>query len=206
VLEDTEVIRRCLGGQTGMMDVLIDRYKTDLYSLCVKLARTGHDADDLFQDTWVKVMKRLDSYDSRHRFKTWLFAICMNCYRDFYRRRKRWWRRVVGMGQRGGEEGQGCEEERASMEAQGPDPEEQAMAEESREAVREALERLEDALRLPIILHYFQGPLGGGDRGHNGDPGWHGEDSPHARPGAVEGISGGAGPWTIESWTSRCAR
>ena len=85
VLEDGEIIRRCLGGQPGMMDLLIDRYATDLYSLCVKLTRNRPDADDLFQDTWARVMRSLDGYDPQHRFKAWLFAICTNRYRDLYR-------------------------------------------------------------------------------------------------------------------------
>lgn len=157
MIEDGEVIRRCLSGQMHMMDALIDRYKTDLYSLCVKLARNRPDADDLFQETWVKAMKRLESYDPQHRFKTWLFAICTNCYRDLYRRRKRWWRRVTRLGEGVGEEGQPYpEDDLAVMEADAPDPEEQTISRESADAVKRALEGLEDALRLPILLHYFQ--------------------------------------------------
>lgn len=158
MLEDGEIIRRCLSGQAGMMDVLIDRYKTDLYSLCVKLARSGPDADDLFQDTWVKAMKNLESYNAEHRFRTWLFAICTNRYRDLYRWRKRWWRRVIRLGESGGG---GAGESRpleglAEMEAGGPTPEERAMSREAGGAVREAVEGLGDQLRLPIILHYFE--------------------------------------------------
>jgi RNA polymerase sigma-70 factor (ECF subfamily) len=157
VLEDGEIIRRCLGGQTGMMDLLIDRYKTDLYSLCVKLTRNGPDADDLFQDTWVKVMKSLKSYKPEHRFRTWLFAICTNRYRDLYRWRRRWWHRVTSLGQdRGAEEDPRPQDELAYMEFDGPTPEEHTIAQEGRGAVKEALDRLEDTFRLPILLHYFQ--------------------------------------------------
>ena len=78
MIEDGEIVRRCLAGQMGMMDLLIDRYKTDLYSLCVKLTRDRPDADDLFQDTWARVMRNLESYDPQHKFKSWLFAICAN--------------------------------------------------------------------------------------------------------------------------------
>ncbi len=136
----------------SLMDILIDRYKTDLYSLCMKLTRSGPDADDLFQDTWIRVMKRLDSYTPEYRFKTWLFAICMNRYRDLYRWRKRWWRRVRQIGTSEHSEG-----DLAAMEAPGPGPEQQVISEESRVAVREAIDKLEDAFRLPILLYYFQG-------------------------------------------------
>jgi RNA polymerase sigma-70 factor (ECF subfamily) len=157
VLEDGEIIRRCLGGQTGMMDLLIDRYKTDLYSLCVKLARDRGDADDLFQDTWVRVMKSLKSYNPENRFKTWLFAICTNRYRDLYRWRRRWWKRVSRLGERSGREGEPRpDDETAFMESDDPTPEERVISLESRGMVRQALDGLDDAFRLPILLHYFE--------------------------------------------------
>lgn len=157
MLEDGEIVRRCLAGQAGMMDLLIDRYKTDLYSLCVKLARNGPDADDLFQDTWVKVMKNLESYKPEHRFRTWLFTICTNNYRDLYRWRKRWWRRVTNLGKEGeAEDGLRPPDEMAIMEDPAPTPDFQAAAQEGAMAVRAALEKLEDAFKLPLFLHYFQ--------------------------------------------------
>lgn len=157
MLEDGEIIRRCLGGQAGMMDLLIDRYKADLYSLCVKLTRDRTDADDLFQDTWVKVMKGLKKYKPEHKFRTWLFAVCTNQYRDLYRWRKRWLRRVSRLGQGAGKEGDPRpEDELTMMEDRVPGPEEQAIRRESRGAVRAALDTLDDTFRLPMVLHYFQ--------------------------------------------------
>jgi RNA polymerase sigma-70 factor (ECF subfamily) len=140
-----------------MMDLLIDRYKTDLYSLCMKLAQNRGDADDLFQDTWVKVMKNLASYNPEHRFKTWLFAVCTNRYRDLYRWRRRWWRRVKRLGEEKGHEGEPRpEDELAIMESGDATPEQRVIDLESRGMVRKALDGLEDAFRLPLLLHYFQ--------------------------------------------------
>jgi RNA polymerase sigma-70 factor (ECF subfamily) len=152
VLEDREIIRRCQLGQTHLLDLLIDRHSVDLYSLCKKLTRGGPDADDLFQDTWVNVMKGLGSYTGEHAFKAWLFRICLNRYRDLYRRRLRWWRLVSRLPHRGHEE-----EEMAVAESPAPDPEQGAISHERAKAVREAIDQLEDTFRLPILLHYFQG-------------------------------------------------
>jgi RNA polymerase sigma-70 factor (ECF subfamily) len=150
VLDDKEIIRRCQGGQTGLMDILIDRYKTDLYSLCMKLTRNRPDADDLFQDTWVRVMKRIDSFCADHNFKTWLFTICMNRYRDLYRWRKRWWRRVKRTGS-----SEQIEEEITMAASPEPGPDQQVMSKEFGTLLRKAIDRLEETLRLPIVLHYF---------------------------------------------------
>lgn len=152
MLEDGEIIRRCRNGQTGLIDILIDRHKTDLYSLCMKLTRSGPDADDLFQDTWVRVMKRIDTFSPEHNFKTWLFTICTNRYRDLYRWRRRWWRRVLHAGSK-----ERFEEELELVESQGPDPEQQAIAAEEKAMLREAVDKLDESLRLPIVLHYFHG-------------------------------------------------
>jgi RNA polymerase sigma-70 factor (ECF subfamily) len=133
------------------MDVLIERHKTDLYSLCRKLTRGSSDADDLFQDTWVNVMKNLESYSTDHRFKTWLFAICLNRYRDLYRWRKRWWRRVTRL-----PSGDRPDDEHPAFLAPDPGPEQALISEERKTAVREALDKLEDMFRLPMLLHYFQ--------------------------------------------------
>ena len=59
-------------------------------------------------------------------------------------------------GEIGGEDSPYPEDDLAVMEADAPDPEEQTISRESAGAVRRALEELEDALRLPILLHYFQ--------------------------------------------------
>jgi RNA polymerase sigma-70 factor (ECF subfamily) len=134
------------------MDILIDRYKTDLYSLCVKLTRNGSDADDLFQDTWVRVMKRIDGFSPDHNFKTWLFTICLNRYRDLYRWRKRWWRRI-----RQPDSGEQIDEEITRLESLEPGPEQLAISEQSRTMLRKAVDMLDESLRLPIVLHYFQG-------------------------------------------------
>lgn len=149
MLEDAEIIRRCKQGQPGLLDILIDRYRIDLYSLCVRLTRSKPDADDLFQDTWVRVMKRMQSYSAGYEFKTWLFSICLNRYRDIYRRRMRWawWRRP---GRVGGTD------EIDTIESPSPSPEAELLGEESRRAVKSAVDSLEDTYRVPMVLFYFQ--------------------------------------------------
>lgn len=88
MLEDREIIARCQRGQRHSMELLIDRYKVALYSLCRKLARNRAGADDLFQETWVRAMSNIATFSTTRRFSPWLFAICVNRHRDEYRRRR----------------------------------------------------------------------------------------------------------------------
>ncbi len=92
--EDREIIERCQRGQTELMDLLIDRYRVPLYTQCCKLARSRVDADDLFQDTWVAALKNLGGFAPERRFWPWLVTICLNRYRDRYRKGRRWRRRI----------------------------------------------------------------------------------------------------------------
>lgn len=57
-------------------------YSRDLLRFCFKLCGNQHDAEDLFQETWVKALKNYARYQSDKSFKTWLFAICANTFRD----------------------------------------------------------------------------------------------------------------------------
>lgn len=69
---------------------LIKRYQSDVRQLLRKL--TSGDlalADDLAQDTFIKAFKGLKNFRGDSGFKTWLFSIAWNVYRDHYRAKKR---------------------------------------------------------------------------------------------------------------------
>jgi RNA polymerase sigma-70 factor (ECF subfamily) len=151
MLEDRDIVRRCQEGQTDLMDILIDRHQTALYTLCRKLTGDPSDADDLFQDTWVRVMRSIGQFSGEYPFTTWLFRICVNRYRDKYRKRKRWLKRI--------KEYPSTEKQDTAMESVasgGPGPDGQVIQREAEQAVRNALARLDDKFRVPILLHYFR--------------------------------------------------
>jgi RNA polymerase sigma-70 factor (ECF subfamily) len=65
---------------------LIQRYRRPLFGLLVQLTGSQSDAEDLFQDTFVRALGAQRGYDRRRRFKPWLFAIAVNLARDRHRR------------------------------------------------------------------------------------------------------------------------
>lgn len=71
-----------------MLDKWIAQYGKRLYGLCMKLCGSQYDADDLYQETWLRVYCHLDKYDETQPFEHWLTAICVNCYRDMLRKNK----------------------------------------------------------------------------------------------------------------------
>ncbi len=59
-MDDSTIIKRCQAGQHGLFSVLVHRYKTPVYSFCLKPAGNEADAADLFQDTWLKAIKNIE--------------------------------------------------------------------------------------------------------------------------------------------------
>lgn len=66
-------------------DRYIALYSADLTRLCLSLCGNIHDADDLFQETWLKAMKGYHRYNTEKPFDKWLFSICANTYKDSLR-------------------------------------------------------------------------------------------------------------------------
>lgn len=71
-----------------MIDLLVSKYGKRLYGLCITLCGNKIDADDLYQDTWLKVISKFEQYDISKNFECWLTKICVNTYRDVLRRQK----------------------------------------------------------------------------------------------------------------------
>ena len=72
-----------------MIDNYINRYGKRLYGLCVTLCSNSAEADDLYQDTWLRVVEQISKYDPAREFEPWLTRICVNIYRNKLRRLSR---------------------------------------------------------------------------------------------------------------------
>jgi len=69
-----------------MIDQYIRDYGKRLYGLCTFLCANSYEAEDLYQETWLKVVKNISKYDSGKDFEPWLTTICVNTYRNTLRR------------------------------------------------------------------------------------------------------------------------
>ena len=70
-----------------MIDSKIEKCGKRLYGLCLSLCRDPDHAQDLYQETWLRVIQKLDQYDHRLEFEGWLTRICVNLYRDQLRKK-----------------------------------------------------------------------------------------------------------------------
>ena len=62
--------------------VYTERYSADLSRFCMSLCGSKAEAEDLFQETWLKAMRSYDKFDSSKPFDKWLYSICVNTYKN----------------------------------------------------------------------------------------------------------------------------
>jgi RNA polymerase sigma-70 factor, ECF subfamily len=70
-----------------LLDRLIEQYQHRLLRYLVHLSGNRELAEDLFQETWIRVMERGHQYDGRREFTTWLYAVARNLTIDYLRRK-----------------------------------------------------------------------------------------------------------------------
>lgn len=86
--EDADLVRRCLSGDQRACRDLVRRYERPVYSVLMRVVRRAEDAEDLVQETFVRVFKALDRYDVERPFAAWVFTIASRLAIDHLRRRR----------------------------------------------------------------------------------------------------------------------
>ncbi len=82
---DAELAGRILAGSDAAARDLVRRYERPVFNLIVRMVRDPALAEDLAQDTFVKVFTHLSSYDSRYKFASWILRIAHNATIDYLR-------------------------------------------------------------------------------------------------------------------------
>jgi RNA polymerase sigma-70 factor (ECF subfamily) len=85
---DDELISATLAGESASFAVLVERYISAIYKFSYRYVRNGPDAEDISQETFLRVWKNLKSFDRSKKFKTWLFAIAKNASLDLLKKRR----------------------------------------------------------------------------------------------------------------------
>jgi RNA polymerase sigma-70 factor (ECF subfamily) len=88
---EKDVLRRLKRGDRRGLGELMDHYGEDLMRYLAVILGHRESAEDAFQDTWIKVMERIERFDLDRPFAPWLFRVARNCAYDQLRRKKRWW-------------------------------------------------------------------------------------------------------------------
>jgi RNA polymerase sigma-70 factor (ECF subfamily) len=139
--EERQLLAACRRGDPAALRRLVDAHYDPLYRFLWRLTASSEAAAELTQETFVRALMRLDAFDGRSRFSTWLHAIALNFWRDARRHGAR-------------ESEILFESALAASDTAGVEPEALAMLE--RHEVRHAVESLPERQRVAILLFYYQ--------------------------------------------------
>ena len=142
---DAELVLKFQGGEESAYETLVRKYMKDAYSFCLRLTHDAQEAEELSQMGFVNAYRALRGFRGESTFKSWLYRIFINQYRDHLRRTRRAEARLEVVR---------VEAERR----QGTDLEESELhAGELADVVKEKVELLPDRQREVLVLHVYQG-------------------------------------------------
>ena len=146
---ENAVIARGLKKQDPeLLDHLIELYQHRLLRYLIFLTGKREVAEDLFQETWMRVLLRGSQYDGRARFDTWLFTIARNLVIDLSRKRT-----MASLD----EMSEGDDDARPfEIVMEGPSPLEQFQARENSAELAEVLLTLEPNYREVLVLRFHE--------------------------------------------------
>lgn len=85
---DEQLAAGAVHGDRAALGILIQRYLTLVYRFAYRIVGNAYDAEDIAQETFVKVWKHLKRFDERKSFKTWMLSIAKNTALDFLKKKK----------------------------------------------------------------------------------------------------------------------
>ena len=154
-LTDRAAVDEVLAGKHESFRVLVDRHGRKVFGLAYRMTGNEHDADEVVQETFLRCYKRLDSFEARSTFSTWLYRIASNCALDLLAKRKQDKTHIVESDAR---EDDGNPEERTlDYASPQPGPERMLLSSELRQRVAGAMKRLTDVERTAFVLRHFEG-------------------------------------------------
>ncbi|MEX0907003.1 MAG: sigma-70 family RNA polymerase sigma factor [Gemmatimonadota bacterium] len=88
ILSDQQVVQLASDGSERAFRELIGRYQRPVFSLIYRLVHDRERAEDLAQDTFIKVLNAINRYNPEYKFSSWIFKIAHNTALDHLRRRE----------------------------------------------------------------------------------------------------------------------
>ncbi len=156
-IDDAVLVKQCWQGDSAAMEQLILKYQNRIYNVILKMCADPDDAAELTQETFVKVIENIDSFQGRSSFYTWAFRIAVNLTLNYCQRNTRLGFRSLD-----------AEQEKYYSQAtrvlkeflnddSSPDPAAVVQNRELCEIAVESLKKLDDAQRAVVVLRDIEG-------------------------------------------------
>jgi RNA polymerase sigma-70 factor (ECF subfamily) len=148
---DEVLLTRTKAGEEAALAALVERFRRPLYGYLHRMLGNAAEAEDVFQETFLRVVKHLPRFEEGRRVKPWVYAIASNLVKNVYRSRK--YREKTSIDQ----ENEAGEPLSSSLAALSQAPVDLASEGERALAVRRAIDMLSPVSRDALVLFYFQG-------------------------------------------------
>lgn len=140
VADDRRLVELVLAGDDAAFAYLFDRYRDAIRRLFVQRLCGSDDADDLLQETFIKVYINLHRYNPDYTFGQWVYTIARNTFVDYVRRRQ---------------DDLPIDERYATPVSSAPTPEESVINLQQRTQIEHYLDRLPAGYRQLIVMRFF---------------------------------------------------
>jgi RNA polymerase sigma factor (sigma-70 family) len=87
-ITENDLILGCLEGNRRMQEELYKRFSPRMYGVCLRYASNSEEAQDILQEGFIKIFKKLDTFRSEGSFEGWIRRIFVNTAIEHFRRRK----------------------------------------------------------------------------------------------------------------------
>ncbi len=144
-MEEFKLIRQAVDGDMAAFEKLIIPYEKKVYNVALGICKNEQDAYDISQEVFIKVYKKLSSFEFNSRFSTWLYRIVKNTALDYLRKEGRFRDRQIG------------DENLLVFPDDAPEPIEEIIEKENVDFVRYYLDRLGEPDRSMLIFREMDG-------------------------------------------------
>lgn len=147
---DARLVKLARKGDQEAFAELVDLYKDKLYHLGYRMLSNRHEAEDIVQETFLRVHKNWNRYDDKQKFSTWIYRIATNLCIDRLRKRKPSYYLDAEMNDQEGLDGY------TLVPGDERTPETEYLLSETQQTIHQAIEGLPAKYKSVIVLRYLQ--------------------------------------------------
>nr|WP_275444859.1 RNA polymerase sigma factor SigW [Paenibacillus sp. ACRRX] len=137
-------------GDTSAFAEIVELYKDKIFHLAYRMLSNRHEAEDVVQDTFLRVYRNLDRYDENQKFSTWIYRIGTNLCIDRLRKRKPSYSLDAEMNDQEGVDGY------SMIPSDDRTPETYLLVSETQRMIHEAIDSLPAKYKSVMVLRYLQ--------------------------------------------------
>jgi RNA polymerase sigma-70 factor (ECF subfamily) len=146
-VQDHELVEQARKGDMDAFREIVERHGTNVFRTAFRVTGNRQTAEDVVQETFLKIHRQLSRFDRRAKFSTWLYRIATNCAIDHVRKEKR--RSTLAL-----MEGEGS---LSVMKSNDPQADRLLFSAEVGRAVRRVLAGLSPRERTAFVLRHYEG-------------------------------------------------